>query len=139
MRMPRARTFALVVALATSAPAHAVAPPVPRDAIELDFRTGGDERVIEDVVRPYQPLEVTLHADAGAVLLIWLTDAERSLVLHVVTPSGVRWIEGAQAGPDGLRLNLVESGVHRIYVAVSTVAARAGKAESFRLRMRLRR
>ena len=139
MRMRRAGTFALVVALATSAPSNAVAPPVPRDAIELDFRTGGDERVIEEVVRPYQPLEVTWHADAGAVLLIWLTDAERSLVLHVVTPSGLRWIEGAQAGPDGLRLSLVESGVHRIYVAVSADAARAGKAKALRLRMSLRR
>jgi len=139
MRMRRARTFILVIALATIAPAHAVAPPVPREAIELDFRTGGDERVIKEVVRPYQPLELTWRADAGAVLLLWLTDADRSLVLHVVTPSGLRWIEGAQAGPDGLRLSLVESGVHRIYVAVSADAARAGKAKAFQLRMRLRR
>ncbi|MGZ8273279.1 MAG: hypothetical protein ACXW2G_08890 [Burkholderiaceae bacterium] len=133
----RGALFALLVALTTSAPAHAVAPPVPRATIELDFRSGGDERVIEEVVRPYQPLELTWHADAGAVLLLWLTDTDRLLVLHVVTPSGVRWIEGAQAGPDGLRLNLVETGVHRMYVAVSTAAARAGKAEAFRLRMRL--
>ena len=139
MNIRRVETFALVVALATIAPAHAVAPPVPRDAIEVDFRTGGDERIIEEVVRPYQPLELTWRADAGAVLLLWLTDADRSLVLHVVTPSGMRWIEGAQSGPDGLRLNLAESGVHRIYVSVSADAARAGKAAAFRLRMRLQR
>jgi hypothetical protein len=32
--------LALVVALAATALAHAVAPPVPKDAIEIDFRTG---------------------------------------------------------------------------------------------------
>jgi len=135
----RAGVFALVVALAPIAPAQAVAPPVPRDAIEVDLRTGADERVITDVVRPYQPLELKLRADAGAVLLLWLTDADRSLVLHVVAPSGIRWIEGAQAGPDGLRLNLAESGVHRLLVAVSADAARAGKAAALRLRMKLLR
>jgi len=139
MSMRRAAALALVVALASMAPAHAVAPPVPRDAIEIDFRTGGDERIVEDVVRPYQPLELTWRADAGAVLLLWLADADRSLVLHVVTPSGTRWIEGAQSGPDGLRLNLAESGVHRLLVAVSADAARAGKAAAFRLRMKLLR
>jgi hypothetical protein len=137
--MRRLRTFILVIALAAGAPAHAVAPPVPREAIELDFRTGGDERVINEVVRPYQPLELTWRADAGAVLLLWLTDADRLLVLHVVTPSGTRWIEGAQSGPDGLRLSLAESGVHRIHVAVSADAARTGKAAAFQLRMRLQR
>lgn len=139
MRMHSARVFAVVVALAASSPSHAVAPPVPRAALELDFSKGGDERVIDDVARPYQPLEVVWQADAGAVLLLWLTDAERSLVLQLVTPSGTRWIEGAQSGPDGLRLSLVESGVHRLYVAVPANAARAGKVEAFRLRMKLRR
>jgi hypothetical protein len=131
--------FALVVALATVAPAHAVAPPVPRDAIEVDVGTRGDERIVKEVVRPYQPLELTLRADGGAVLLLWLTDDDRLLVLHVVTPSGTRWIEGAQSGPDGLRLNLAESGVHRIHVAMSADAARAGKAAAFRLRIALQR
>ncbi|MGB2816392.1 MAG: hypothetical protein WBA53_03845 [Burkholderiaceae bacterium] len=139
MSISRAGMFALVVALATVAPAHAAAPPVPRDAIEVDFGKRGDERIIEEVVRAYQPLELTLRADAGAVLLLSLTDADRSLVLHVVTPSGARWIEGAQSGPDGLRLNLAESGVHRIYVAVSADAARAGKAAAFQLRIGLQR
>jgi hypothetical protein len=66
----RAGIFALVVALAPIAPAQAVAPPVPRDAIEVDFNAGADERVITDVVRPYQPLELMLRADAGVVLLL---------------------------------------------------------------------
>jgi hypothetical protein len=135
----RAGIVALVVALAPIAPAQAVAPPVPRDAIEVDFRTGADERVITDVVGPYQPLELKWRADAGAVLLLWLTDVDRSLVLHVVAPSGIRWIEGAQSGPDGLRLQLTESGVHRVHVAVSADAARAGKAAAFQLRIALQR
>jgi hypothetical protein len=133
----RADVFALVVALVAIAPAQAVAPPVPRDAIEVDFNAGADERVITDVVRPYQPLELKWRADGGAVLLLWLTDADRSLVLHVVTPSGTRWIEGAQSGPDGLRLSLPGSGVYRLFVAVSADAARAGKTAEFKLRMRL--
>ena len=71
MTIRRAGVFALVVALAPISPAQAVAPPVPREAIEVDFRTGADERVITDVVRPYQPLELKWRAESGAVLLLW--------------------------------------------------------------------
>ena len=71
MSIRRADVFALVVALVAIAPAQAVAPPVLRDAIEVDFRTEADERVITDVVRPYQPLELKWRAESGAVLLLW--------------------------------------------------------------------
>jgi hypothetical protein len=119
--------------------APAIPPPPARSELVLDLHADGGTRVIEDEVRAYQAVSLTFHANAGDELLVWLADSERLLVLDVEAPSDLRWVSGAVPGPDGLRLRLIETGVHRMYVVMTGDAARVGKAARFQLRLKLHR
>jgi hypothetical protein len=124
----------LVPTLATAIP-----PPPARPEQVLDLHADGGTRVIEGEVRAYQAVPLSFHANAADELLVSLADSERLLVLDVEAPSGLRWVSGAIPGPDGLRLRLVETGAHRLYVVMIGDAARGGKAARFRLRLKLLR
>jgi hypothetical protein len=102
------------------------------------MQAGGPERVVRDEVRAYQYVPLTLHADAGDELLLWLSDRDGLLVLDVQAPSGLRWLTGARPGPDGMVMRLIEAGDYRLAVVMSGDAARTGKAAAFELRLRLR-
>lgn len=129
----------VVLALVPVAPAGAVPPPPPRPDLRLDLVRDGPEQVVRDTVRAYQPVPVAVAAQAGERLLLRLTDRDRLLVLQIDAPSGLPWITGAQPGPDGIELRFGEAGVHRLLVLMSGDAARAGRAASFELGLRLRR
>ena len=122
-----------------AAPASAIPPPPPRPQVVLDLRPDGSERIVEDEVRAYQYVPLSFHARAGDELLLSMATGEHPLVLDLEAPSGLRWIVGASPGPDGMRLRMMETGVHRLYVVMSSDAARAGRTAGFRLGLRLRR
>lgn len=129
----------LVLAAALVAPAAALPPPPPRTDLALDLSADGPEQVVEDTVRAYQAVPIRFAAQAGDRLLLQLAESGQTLVLQVETPSGLPWLSGARPGPDGLVLSLAETGAYRLLVLMSADAARAGRAASFRLRLRLRR
>lgn len=132
-----AAVLALLLTLAH--PAGAVPPPVPRDARTVDAAPNGPELLLQDTVRPYQPVELLLPARTGDRLLLRLDDASRVLVLQLEAPGGQPVLDGAVPGPDGLVWQLAHDGLHRLRVAVSGDAARSGRSASFTLGLRLRR
>jgi len=95
--------------------------------------------VVRDTVRAYQPVPVTFVARAGDRLLLRLVDREGVLALGIEAPSGQIGMQGVRPGPDGMWLRLDETGVQRLLVMMSADAARAGRAASFELWLRLRR
>jgi hypothetical protein len=99
----------------------------------------GPEQVVRDTVRAYQPVPVTFLARAGDRLLLRLVEADGVLALTIESPSGLVGLQGARPGPDGLWLRLDETGGHRLLVLMSADAARAGRAASFELGLRLLR
>jgi hypothetical protein len=120
-------------------PVHAVPPPPPLPETVIDLRAGGPERVVNDEVRAYQAVPISFEATAADELLLWLTDAEGLLVIDLEGPSGPRWLAGARPGPDGLRIRLTETGVHRVHVVMTGDASRRGRAARFLLRLKLLR
>lgn len=126
-------------ALAAVPPASAVPPPTTRPDVAVELTPGGPEQVVRDTVRAYQPVPVTFRAQAGSRLLLRLVDGEGLLVLGTEAPSGQIGMQGARPGPDGLVLRLDETGAHRLLVTMSADAARAGRAASFELGLRLLR
>jgi len=132
------RLFTAVV-LAVSTPAWAVPPPPAREDLVLDLQGNGPELVVRDTVRAYQAVPVSFHAQAGDLLLLRLIDSSQVLVLGMEAPSGWIWLTGARPGPDGLELQLGETGWQRLRVLMSADAARSGRAASFELGLRLRR
>jgi len=104
-----------------------------------DLRPASAKRIVEDEVRAYQYVPLSFHASAGDELLLSMATGEHPLVLDLEAPSGLRWIVGASPGPDGMRLRMMETGVHRLYVVMSSDAARTGRTAGFRLGLRLRR
>lgn len=129
----------LACAWASSLPAGAMPPPPPRAEQLLDLVPNGQELRRLDTVRAYQPALMRVSVQAGDRLLLRLKEADRVLVLQVDTQSGLPWISGAVPGPDGIDIRFAESGVHRLVVLMSANAARAGRAASFELGVRLRR
>lgn len=136
---PGAPAALLALLLALAHPAGAVPPPVPRDARAVDAAPNGPELVLQDTVRPYQPVELLLPARTGDRLLLRLDDTSRVLVLQLEAPGGQPVLDGAVPGPDGLVWQLAHDGLHRLRVAVSGDAARSGRSASFTLGLRLRR
>jgi hypothetical protein len=130
---------AMLAMAAASAPVLAVPPPPPLAERRLDPVPNGPELTIRDTVRPYQPVPLTLSAQAGDQWLLRMDQTGPVLVLQVETPSGLPWLSGAVPGPDGLELRLTESGIYRLLVLVSADAARAGRSARFELGLRLRR
>ena len=90
-------------------------------------------------MRAYRQVPLAFETSAGDELILWLKDTENQLVLDVEAPSGLRWIQGAKPGADGLRLRLPETGTYRLSVVMSGDAARSGTKARFQLRLRLRR
>ena len=138
------RTAGLSVLVATIVlgampPASAVPPPTARPDVVIELTPGAPEQVVRDSVRAYQPVPVSFAAQAGDRLLLRLKDAERVLVLQVDAPSGLPWISGVVPGPDGIDIWFAQTGVHRVLVLMSADAARAGRAASFELGLRLLR
>jgi len=131
--------LAVATALGMSTGAFAVPPPPARADVALALASNGPESTVRDTVRAYQAVPVAFVAQAGDRVLIRLEDAARVLVLGLEAPSGQPWMSGARPGPDGLELRIVEPGVHRIVVLMSSDAARSGRAASFELGLRLRR
>jgi hypothetical protein len=131
--------LAAACVLGAAAPARAVPPPPPRAELSVDLVPNGPEQWVLDTVRAYQPVPVSLAAQAGDRLLLRLTDAERVLVLQLDTPSGLPWISGVLPGPDGIDIWFAQTGVHRLLVLMSAAAARTGRAANFELGLRLRR
>ena len=132
--------FLLVAgSLSGTTPVHAIPPPPQRPVTEIDLRAGGPERVVNDEVRAYQAVPISFEATAANELLIWLIEAEGLLVIDLQGPSGPQWLGGARPGPDGLRIRLMESGVHHVYVTMTGDAARQGRAARFLLRLKLLR
>ena len=136
---PGAPAALLALLLALAHPAGAVPPPVPRDARAVDAAPNGPELVLQDTVRPYQPVELLLPARTGDRLLLRLDDTSRVLVLQLEAPGGQPVLDGAVPGPDGLVWQLAHDGLHRLRVAVSGDAARSGRSASFTLGLSLRR
>ena len=134
-----ATAAALALLLGLADPAGAVPPPVPRDAQTVDAAPNGPELVLQDTVRPYQPVELLLQARTGDRLLLRLDNPSRVLVLQLEAPGGQAVLDGAVPGPDGLVWQLAHEGLHRVRVAVSGDAARSGRSASFTLGLRLRR
>lgn len=130
---------AMLALPAASAPVLALPPPPPRADRWLEPVPNGPELRLRDTARPYQPVPMTLSAQAGDQLLVRLDESSHLLVLQVESPSGLPWLSGAVPGPDGLELRLAETGVYRLLVLVSADAARAGRAAGFELGLRLRR
>jgi len=142
--MPRRRAaglVGLVAAMVVGAlpPAFAVPPPTARPDVAVELTPGGSEQVVRDTVRAYQPVPVSVAAQAGDRLLLRLKDAERVLVLQVDVTSGLHWISGVVPGPDGIDIRFAQTGVYRVLVLMSADAARAGRAASFELGLRLLR
>jgi hypothetical protein len=128
----------VAAALGPAASAWAVPPPPPRTDVLIDLQADGNELMLRDVVRAYQPVPVAFHAQAGDRLLLRLIDSQSVLVLGLEGPSGRIWMTGARPGPDGLELFLFETGLHRLQVLMSADAARAGRAANFELGLRRR-
>jgi hypothetical protein len=143
-RVPRRRVAVLsllvaAIALGAVPPASAVPPPTARPDVVIELTPGGPEQVLRDTVRAYQLVPVTFFAQAGDRLLLRLVDGEGVLVLGTEAPSGLIGLQGARPGPDGMLLQLYETGAHRLLVVMSADPARAGRAVSFELGLRLRR
>jgi hypothetical protein len=138
----RAASLSLLVAAAALGPApraSAVPPPTVRPDVAVELQPGGPEQVVRDTVRAYQPVPIAVAAQAGDRLLLRLVDVEQVLVLGTEASSGLIGMNGARPGPDGLLLRLAETGTHRVLVLMSADAARAGRAASFELGLRLLR
>jgi hypothetical protein len=118
---------------------RALPPPPPRSELSVDLVPNGPEQRVVDAVRAYQPVPVSFAAQAGDRLLLRLKDDERVLVLQFDAPSGLPWISGVVPGPDGIDIWFAQTGVHRLLVLMSADAARAGRAASFELGLRLLR
>jgi len=131
----------MIVACAFVSPGTtwAVPPPPPRAERLLELVPNGQEQWVRDTVLAYQPAPVSFAAQAGDRLLLRLKDAERVLVLQVDVPSGLPWISGVVPGPDGIDIRFAQTGVYRVLVLMSADAARAGRAASFELGLRLLR
>ena len=131
----------LASTFAALAPAAAVPPPTARTETRLELAPNAPELAFSDTVRAFQPVPTSFVARAGDQLLLRLSelDGERVLVLQLEAPSGLPWLSGVQPGPDGLMLSLTQTGAYRLLVLMSADAARAGRAVSFELRLRLRR
>ncbi len=119
--------------------AWAVPPPTARPDVVVVLTSDGAEQVVRDTVRAYQPVPVAFSARAGDRLLLRLVDADGVLALAIESPSGLVGLQGVRPGPDGLLLRLDETGAHRLLVLMSADAARAGRAASFELGLRLLR
>jgi hypothetical protein len=117
----------------------AVPPPPPLAEQLLELVPNGQEQWVPGTVRAYQPVPVGFAVMAGDRLLLRLKDAERLLVLEFDAPPGLPWISGVMPGPDGIDIRFAQAGVHRVLVVMSADAARAGRAASFELGLRLRR
>ena len=126
-------------ALGRASPASAVPPPTVRPDVVVELLPAAPEQLVRDTVRAYQPAPVAFSAQAGDRLLLRLVDLEGVLVLGSEAPSGLIVLNGARPGPDGLLLRLAETGRHRVLVLMSADAARAGRAASFELGLRLLR
>lgn len=141
--VPRRRVgrslLAVTAALGVATAALAVPPPPARPDVALTPVSNGPEAVLRDTVRAYQVVPVAFAAQAGDRVLLRMEDATNVLVLGLEAPSGVVWLSGARPGPDGLEWRVVETGVHRVVVLMSSDAARSGRAASFELGLRLRR
>lgn len=131
--------LAAAIVLGAMPPASAVPPPTARPDVAVELTPGGPEQVVRDTVRAYQPVPVTIRAQAGDRLLLRLVDGEGVLVLGIEAPSGLIGMHGARSGPDGLVLRLDETGAHRLLVIMSSDAARAGRVASLELGLRLLR
>jgi len=131
--------LAAAIALAGLPPAAAVPPPTTRPEVAVELLPNDAEQVVRDTVRAYQPVPVTFVARAGDRLLLRLVDREGVLALGIEAPSGQIGMQGVRPGPDGMWLRLDETGVQRLLVMMSADAARAGRAASFELWLRLRR
>ena len=128
----------LVLGLCGASPSGAVPPPPPLLVEKVELPPDGSERVVNNEVRAYRQVPLAFDASAGDEMRLWLTESGGLLVLDLEASSGQRWIQGAKAGADGLRLLLAETGVYRLYVAMSGDAARTGRKAAFQLRLRLR-
>ncbi len=126
-------------ALGAMTAAWAVPPPTVRPDVSIELTPNGPEHRVQDTVRAYQPVSVRFDARAGDRLLLSLKDAERVLVLQLVAPSGLLWIDGMVPGPDGIEIWCAQTGVVHLLVRMSADAARSGSAASFELGLRLRR
>jgi hypothetical protein len=131
--------LAALASLCGAAPSAAVPPPEPHPLVTIDLNPDGSAHLVENEVRAYRQVPLAFEASTGDELLLWLTDSGGLLVLDLEAPSGQRWIQGARPGTDGLRLLLAETGVYRLYVAMSGDAARTGRKATFQLRLMLRR
>jgi len=131
--------LAALASLCGTAPSAAVPPPEPHSLVTIDLHPDGSERLVENEVLAYRQVPLAFDASTGDVLIMWLKDTENLLVLDLEAPSGLRWIQGAKPGTDGLRLSLAETGTYRLYVAMSGDAARTGRKARFQLRLMLRR
>jgi hypothetical protein len=138
-RTPGLSVLVATIVLGAVPPASAVPPPTARPDVVIELTPGAPEQVVRDSVRAYQPVPVSFAAQAGDRLLLRLKDAERVLVLQVDAPSGLPWISGVVPGPDGIDIWFAQTGVHRVLVLMSADAARAGRAASFELGLRLLR
>ena len=129
----------LLLGLCGAFPSGAVPPPPPLPVEKVELPPDGSERVVNNEVRAYRQVPLAFEASAGDELILWLKDTETQLVLDVEAPSGLRWIQGAKPGADGLRLRLPETGTYRLSVVMSSDAARTGRKARFQLRLMLRR
>ena len=129
----------MACAFGAAIPAGAVPPPPPRASLSVDLVPNGLEQVVQDTVRAYQPVPVTLAALAGDRLLLRLLDDERVLVLQIEAASELPWISGAVPGPGGIEMRFTQTGVYRILVLMSANAARTGREANFELGLMLRR
>ena len=114
-------------------------PPVAREAQALSPAPNGPEVVLQDTVRPYQPVTWLLTARAGDRLLLRLADAGQVLTLRLEAPGGQPVLDGAVPGPDGLVWWLASSGTHRLVIGVAADAARRGQTARFEIGLRLQR